>query len=155
MLLFVDSVTSTSTTPKMALGTVREEGNKEYIYAYTATAISPYRAVVLASGVSDVIVSPVTVAAVASGDASVAFGVTQSTIPASSYFWLLQKGFGSIQQTAISGCLSPTKLVVASTSGTVAAFAGTPNSANHVPLGYSEASLGNVNLVIPAYINCK
>lgn len=154
-MLFIDQVTDTSTTPKRALGTVREEANKEYIYAYTASAISPYRAVVLASGVSNITVSPVTVAAVASGDASVAFGVTQNTIPASSYFWLLQKGFGSVEQVSVSGCLSPAKLVVASTSGTVSAFAGTLNSANHVPLGYSEAGLGVATLVIPAFIDCK
>ena len=151
--VFVDSISELSSTPKAQLGTEREENGKLYKYAYTPSAIMPYRAVVLASGVSSFTVSPTTIVPVASGDASFVRGVTSMSIDASSYFWLQTKGFCTVEQAAISGCLSPAKLVVATTSGTVQAYVPASDSAPYV-FGQSMAPLGNFSLTIPAYINC-
>lgn len=153
-LAFTHPVTDVSSTAKMPLGTVREAANVEYLYVYSPVAINAYRAVVLASGVTDYTVSPTTIAPVASGDATMAVGVTQTAIPASSYFWLAQKGYVTVQQTAVSGSLSPAKLVVATTSGTVATYNPASDSAPYI-VGQSMAPLGNYSLTIPAFIDCK
>lgn len=153
-LAFTHPVTDVSSTPKVPVGTVREAANVNYLYVYSPSAINAYRAVVLASGVTDYTVSPTTIAPVASGDASMPIGFTQTAITASSYFWLAQKGYVTVQQAAVSGSLSPAKLVVATTSGTVTTYNPASDSAPYI-VGFSMAPLGNYSLTIPAYIDCE
>ena len=156
-MLYTHSVTSYHTSPRVDVGTKRTEGVNEYTYVYTANDVNTYRAVVLASGSVTYTVTPTTPVLVASGNSAPAFGFneTGATVPASSYFWAQTKGYGYVEQTAISGCLSPVGLVVATTSGTVSAFAGNDSSKNHVVVGYSMAGLGTYTLNIPAFLDCK
>ena len=153
-MMFLDSVTDYSATPKVDVGTVREEGGVSYLYVYSPSAVGQYRAVVLASGVTNYTVSPVTIVPVASGDATKAVGIPQIAIPASSYFWAAQKGYVTVEQAAVSGSLSPAKLVVASTSGTVQTYDPATNGAPYI-VGFSMAPLGNYSLTIPAFIDLE
>jgi hypothetical protein len=119
--VFLHPVTSVATTAQTTLGTVRDEDGKQYTYVYTASNISANRVVVLASGTTNFTVSPDTVAIVASGTATLPFGVTTQAISASSYFYVQTKGFATVQMTS-SGVVTPAQLVVATTSGTCAAY---------------------------------
>lgn len=152
MLYFTNAVTTVDSTAKVATGTKRTDGDNEYIYVFSPSAISAYRGVVLASGVTDYTVSNTTITPVASGDASRVIGFTQTAIPASSYFFALTKGYGTVEQTAISGSLSPAKLVIANTSGVVATYSPATDGAPYL-VGFSMAPLGNYSLNIPAYID--
>jgi hypothetical protein len=152
MLYFTNPVTTVDSEASVAVGTKRTDGANEYVYVYSPSAGGQYRAVVLASGVTDYTVSPTTIAPVASGDASRVVGFAQVAVPASSYFFALTKGYGTVEQTAVSGSLSPAKLVVATTSGTVATYSPTSDSAPYL-VGFSMAPLGNYSLTIPAYIS--
>lgn len=153
-MLYLDSVSDYSATPKVDVGTVRTENEVDYLYVYSPVAVGQYRAVVLASGVTNYTVSPTTIVPVASGDATKAVGVAQIAVPASSYFYVAQKGYVTVQQTAVSGSLSPAKLVVATTSGTVATYNPATNGAPYI-LGFSMAPLGNASLTIPAFIDLE
>lgn len=160
------AVTKVSTTIQegVALGTEREEAGKSYKYAYTSAAIPSGRALMLASGATDFTLTNVTIAPEISGNTTWVQGVTQitltdSTIPASSYFWAQTEGFCTLQQSVVSGAYSPDRIYVDTASGTVAGCSGTllPGYYNYPTFGVSTSNGTTVNsgLIISAYINCQ
>jgi hypothetical protein len=107
---FFESVSAVTATPSVEVGTVRDEGDEKYIYVYNngATQISTGRG----ATVTGVTGYSVTVSTTTSTDLIV--GVCKhATIAASSYGWLLVRGFSTCKAAPASALAAGDMLVVA------------------------------------------
>ncbi len=92
--IFTESVSNVTATNSVEVGTIRRDGDEEYVYVYNAgsSTVNPGYACVL-SGVSgySVTVSSITAVDFAIGHCK------HAAIPTGSYGWLLTRGFAQVQ----------------------------------------------------------
>lgn len=158
--LWTESVSAVTLTPSVALGTIRKEDGRDYIYVYNGSASSeqilPKYAVRLNSGSTGYTVDCAIPAGVpATNTAAVGFGIcVHSTITTGAYGWLCRRGFVEWMSFGAAAIAAGNHLHVF-TSGTAKCVAGETvigNIRSFVRQGYAcEAT--NATAAFTAYVN--